>query len=171
SNYTIFPFFLTIIHFDTIENYEKHIYKGSWASWITVIKGCKVVYSTKEFKEFRKRLRRKPISKENLIKLIKYKEKRIKNYQKLRGKGFSLTKGLMGSLRLRLQLLTFLMYKQIIFDYSKCVKKIRLEKEEKEMLKKLHKYYDKREKLTQSEFEYYRDLALKFDEKILGLLN
>lgn len=58
---------LSILHFRTINDYEKHIYdEGSWSSWITVINGSKIIYSTKEFEKFRKKLFSNPISKEKL---------------------------------------------------------------------------------------------------------
>src|SRR3989344_1097401 len=68
---------LSIQHFDTIKDYEEHIYKkGSWSSWITVICGSKIIYSAPKFKNFRKRLSKKPISKKELIEISELYKKR-----------------------------------------------------------------------------------------------
>ena len=61
-----------IHHLKTIEEYKKEIYeKGSWSSWVVVQKGAKIIFSTKEFKEFQKYLKENPIKKDKLIEFIK----------------------------------------------------------------------------------------------------
>ncbi|MAH03872.1 hypothetical protein CMI39_03760 [Candidatus Pacearchaeota archaeon] len=143
----------SIHHFISIKDYEKYIYKkGSWASWITIIDGSKKIYSTKEFKGFKKRLINKPLLKKSVIKYIKIKDLRIKNTYPKSRKGFSLTKGMMQNLRLRMQIIVYFKHKKIIFDYKKCFKILKLTEEDK--ISKICEDYCKRRKLTKKEFEY-----------------
>lgn len=67
---------IALHHFRTIDNYKEHIYdKGSWSSWITVICGSKIAYSTPEFEKFRKELAEKSIEKGKLIEYLEHKDK------------------------------------------------------------------------------------------------
>lgn len=123
---------LSIVHLKTINSYEKHIYKkGSWSSWITVINGSKKLYSTKEFKEFRKRLIKRPIPKKKLIEYLKHKDKfELKEYLK-KDKGRIKAKGFFLHLRRKIQIINYYKTNKIIFDYKKCLKKVNLKGEEK----------------------------------------
>lgn len=161
---------LKIVHLKTIKDYEKHIYKkGSWASWITVINGSKKILSSKEFEDFRKRLILKPIPRKKLIEYLKHKDKfELKGYFKKR-KGFILTKAYFSHLRRKIQIINYFQNGKIIFDYEKCLKNIRLEKEEKEKLKKLHEIYKKRMRMSKKQILYYNKLAEKFTNKILKI--
>ncbi len=159
-----------IIHFKTLSNYDKHIYKkGSWSSWITVIDGSEKIYSTPEFQKFRKRLISKPILKKKLIEYLKTKDRfELEGYLK-KEKGFALTKGLFSHIRRKLQIINYYETNQIIFDYNKCLKRICLEDGEKRKLKKLYSTYKKRKGLSKKEIKDYYKLANEFTKKIIEI--
>lgn len=158
---------LRILHFKTLNNYRKHIYdKGSWASWITVTNGSRKVYSTKEFHEFRKHLISNPIPKKKLKEYIKEKDKfELEGYFK-KIKGSDLTKGFFSHLRRKLQIINYYENKKIKFDYKKCLREINIDKEKRNKLERLYKLYEKKEKLSKKEINYYRNLADEFTKRI-----
>ncbi|HLC87308.1 MAG TPA: nucleotidyltransferase domain-containing protein [Candidatus Nanoarchaeia archaeon] len=161
---------LSIQHFDTIKDYEEHIYKkGSWSSWITVICGSKIIYSAPKFKNFRKRLSKKPISNEKLIEYIQYKDKfELEGYFKQRG-GYDITKALFSHLRRKLQMLSFYQGNKLNFDYSICLNNLKDLKYKKELIE-ISELYKKRGVLKKSEILGYVKIAKDLTEKIIKLL-
>ncbi|MEK6757615.1 MAG: nucleotidyltransferase domain-containing protein [Nanoarchaeota archaeon] len=159
----------SIVHFDTIKEYEKHIYKkGSWSSWITVINGSKKLYRTNEFEKFRKRLISKPISKKKLKKYIKDKDKfELDGYFK-NIKEFESLKGLFSHLRRKLQIMNYYENKTILFDYEKCLKNINLDKNKEIMLNKLYDNYVKRKTLPKKDIDDYYEISRELTKKTIN---
>ena len=157
-----------IIHFKTLSNYEKHIYKkGSWSSWITIIDGSKKIYSTPEFQKFRKRLIFKPIPKKKLIEYLKTKDRfELEGYLK-KEKGFVLTKGLFSHIRRKLQIINYFENQDIIFDYERCLDNINLVNDKKRKLEKLYSYYNKRKSLPKNGIKNYYKTAKDLTKRIL----
>jgi len=160
---------LKILHFKTLKDYEEHIYnKGSWSSWITVIKGSKILYSTHEFEDFKKRLENNPISKERLKEYIKDKDKfELEGYLK-ESSGWDLTKGLFSHIRRKLQILNYYKGNELNFDYNTCLINLG-DINGREKLERLKELYNKRRVLYKKEFESYVKLANLLTEKIMRL--
>ncbi len=165
-------FSTSAIHFRTIKNYEKHIYKeGSWSSWITAINGSKKLYSTKEFEKFRNHLIKNPISKKKLINYVKGKDHfELKGYFK-KIKFFDLTKALFSHLRRKIQIMNYYKIKQIIFDYNQCLENLNFERSRKIKLKKLYKLYKRRANMPKTEIVYYKNLSKELTKEILNVLS
>ena len=91
---------VSMAHFGTFDNYKSHIYsEGSWSSWITIVKGSKVIYSTKEFEQFRESLKKNPISNDSLADYLINKDEIELDGYFTRSKGFNLTKAYFSHMR------------------------------------------------------------------------
>ena len=161
---------ISIIHFKTLKGYEEHIYhKGSWSSWITVIRGSKPIYSTEEFENFRKRLMENPIPKEKLEEYLRHKDEfELEGYFKDRDL-WDKTKGLYSHFRRKLQIMNYYFGNNLEFDFDKCLKNFS-EIKEKEKLEYLAGLYKRRESLSKDEAKEYIAMAKKFTNKIIEVL-
>ena len=169
-----------IVHFRTINDYEKHIYEeGSWSSWITVIRGSRAIYSTNEFDNFRNRLLNNPIPKEKLLKYIKRKDNcELEEKLFIRGNNekrteWQLTKWLFLHIRRKLQILNYYIGNKLEFDYKKCLDNLRNIKgiENENMLKKLGELYGSRRVLKNEEIEAYLNVAKSLTNSIIKIMN
>ncbi len=161
---------LKILHFKTLKDYKEHIYQeGSWSSWITVIKGSKVVYSTPEFEDFRRELHSNPINKIKLLDYVIKKDKfELEGYLKDLS-GWDLTKGLFSHIRRKLQILNYYLGNELNFDYNICLRNLK-EIDNKESLEELGDLYNKREILHKKEADNYFSISKLLTRKISGLL-
>ncbi|MBI2448823.1 nucleotidyltransferase domain-containing protein [Candidatus Pacearchaeota archaeon] len=182
---------LSIHHFRTIKDYEEHIYEEcSWSSWITVICGSRIAYSTKEFEDFRQRLIDNPIPKDKLINYLKHKDKvdleGLNNTD-----GWNLTKALFAHIRRKLQILNYYVRignnsehpknlknkrksfsdseDKLDFDYDKCLSNLRGIEYQKE-LRILGYLYKKRKSLGKNSIDGYIKIAKYLAKRALKIL-
>ncbi|MBU0760397.1 MAG: nucleotidyltransferase domain-containing protein [Nanoarchaeota archaeon] len=160
----------SIVHFRPLEDYKEHIYReGAWSSWITIICGSKVIYSTEDFEKFRTYLEQHPLSSENLKDYIKTKDYiELEGYFK-RNSGWNLTKAYYSHLRRKLQILNFLEGNTLDFDFTTCLNNLDCLIENK-LLQKIEKLYKERKEITEQEVKKYYVLAKKLTKQILEKL-
>lgn len=157
-------------HFRTIENYRAHIYsKGSWSSWITVICGSKVAYSTPDFERFRKELAKKPIQNAKLIAYVQSKDGTDLSLDLEKTSEWVRTKAIFSHIKRKLQILNYNTGNKLEFDYSRCLEKLKDLKDAKE-LKKLSELYEKREGLGLDEAKKYVLIARNLTKDVLNAL-
>lgn len=159
---------LSIQHFHTLKDYFDYIQdKGSWASWITVVNGSKVIYKTREFEEFKERLQNNPISKEKLAKYLKQKDKfELDGYFKER-REWDLTKAIFAHIRRKLQVMNYLAGNSPEFDYDTCLTNLNGEVRDKDRLVNLGEAYEKRRALSEDEVKEYVGYAKKLTGKLV----
>jgi len=110
---------VTLHHFITEENLSEIIHEGRWSVYITLLKSVKVLYKTKEYDNFLNKLKKINFWKEtDNLKRLKFKDRADKEHLK-RVKGYKAIKVIYASTRKRLQILTHLRKKKLIWDYNK----------------------------------------------------
>lgn len=157
-------------YFNDLDGIKNYIHKRkSFSTYITIVSkdGSKTVYTTPEFEKTRGYLKKHPMTKKEIREFIQEKDKfELEGYFR-QIKGYDLTKALTSHLRRKLQILNYFKTRKLIFDNHTCLTNINLNKKEMEKLEKLYETYKKRQKLSNKEFDYYRDLAREFTEKII----
>jgi hypothetical protein len=158
---------LSISHFTTLKDYKKHIYeKSSWSSWITLLCGSKIIYSTEELKNLKKYLSTNPIKKEKLISYVKHKDEfELDGYFKNLS-GWDVTKGIFSHLRRKLQIMNYYKNKSIEFDYSRCLNNLPELKHLTKLIK-INDLYNKRKLLRKREIPDYIKLAKHLTPEVL----
>ena len=162
---------LAIHHLRSVEDYERNIYsEGSWSSWITVINGSKVLYTTPELESFRDRLRKKPIDKKKLRGYLVHKDEfELEGYFKKRA-GWDLVKALFAHMRRKIQILNYYSGNELSFDYLQCLKGIPITdftEEEWEDLLELNDLYQKRGIFAAEDAVGYIEIARRLTSRIL----
>ncbi len=160
---------LSIVEFHKISDYFKDIVeRGRWTSMITILQPPRLVYSTREFEEFQKRLlsilNKKPVNKEKIIKLIKEKDDLELGLQFLgKVEGYKKSSCLHGHFRRKFQILSYYLKGKLHYKYRESLENIRelFSKEEYDKLMEIPKRYESREGMTAEEEGYYKSLALK----------
>ncbi len=150
-----------------IKNYIRS--RKSFATYLVIATkdGSRVIYTTPEFERLRTYLKKHPLTRKEIQEQIKKKDKVELDGYFANLKGYHLSKQLMCHLRRKLQVMNYFKNKKIVFDYYACLDKVKLEKKEKEKLKKLYSAYKKRENLSKKDVDYYTSLARKFTQTII----
>lgn len=157
-------------YFHALNSIKKYVRERiSWSTRITILSkdGSRVLYSTPEFEELKKWLIDTFPSKYNIRKYVQKKDKvELYGYFK-KIRDFDLTKALFSHLRRKLQIITYFQTGKIIFDYNKCLNNIKLLDEEKEKLKALYEFYEKRKKLSRKQINEFYLFAKQLTNRIL----
>ena len=162
---------ISIAHFRTLDNYKSHIYsEGTWSSWITVINGSKVIYSTKEFEQFKESLKNNPIPNNILAEYLIHKDKIELDGYFTRSEGEDLTKAYFSHMRRKLQILNYLQNNEIEFDYTICLDNLK-DLEDSTKLNQLIEFYNSRKGLNNKEAKEFYQIAKTLTNKITSLLN
>jgi hypothetical protein len=158
---------LAVHHLETLDVGFDRIYReGSWASWITLVCGSNLIYTTPAFVEFINKLHAKDISPENLIEYIKRKDAfELHGYLK-RVYNWDLTKSMYSHIRRKLQILSYKKTRQPVFDYLACLRNVELDTKTKNLLENLEKYYEKRMPLTSEEAQPYFEISAMLSRMI-----
>ena len=130
---------ITLHHFLTEKDLLKKIYEGRWSIYITLLKSSKILYQTKEYNSFLKKLKKLNFLKEtDNLNRFKFKDKIDKKHLK-EVKGYKAVKLSFASIRKRLQILTYLKKKKLVWDFDKnlIINKQFLNKKEMVFLKNL----------------------------------
>jgi len=139
---------IAIQYFMTTEELLNNTHFGHWTSYITLLKGGRILYTTKGFKKFLKKLKKKNLFEELIdIAGIEYKYQYERKELKKR-KGFKAVKWALPSIRKRLQLLTYIRKHKLIWKIGKNIQlnKDILNKEERKFLLNLNKKLKNRSK-------------------------
>lgn len=158
---------ITIQYYITAEELVRKVHLGHWTSYITLLKSAKILYSTKEYEKFLRKLGKINLL-EKLIDIASIEGKtlqRIENLKKL--KGYKASKWALPSIRVQLQMLTYLKYNKLIWDLKENLEKNKenLTDEEILFLEKL----DGKVKSRSNEFSRKdRDIALGILSRLNG---
>ena len=161
---------ITLQYFCTSEELIDKVSRGHWSVYITLLKSARVLYATKEYKKFLKRLKKIDFI-EQLIDTVSIEFKtgfEIKELKKKRG--YVALKWALPLLRKRLQLLTYIKRKKAIWNLRKVVrlnKKV-LGKDERGFILNLDKRVRKREnKFSPEDRKMTLKILKKLNEEIL----
>jgi predicted nucleotidyltransferase len=159
---------LSIQNLETVEgSYERIYSEGSWSTWITLVCGSRIIYQTEQFSDFILRLRNRNLMKERIIEYIKHKDSFELSIYLHRLTDWNLTKALYSHIRRKLQILSFEVTKQPVFDYRNCLTNIKTDDETKHLLLNLASYYEQRRPMTREEAEPYFDISAELTKKII----
>lgn len=156
---------IALPYFCTTYDLINKIKEGHFAIHITLLKSAKVLYKTKNYDKFLKKLKKIDFLEELVdIAGMESHAKFEKNVLKKR-KGFMATKWALHTIRKRLQLLTYIRYHKLIWDLEKILplEKDILNKEEKDFLLNLEKKLESRSKEFSKED---KNIALKILHKL-----
>jgi len=157
---------ISLQYFCTTNELIHKINQGHWSIYITLLKSARVLYKAKRYNLFLRRVKKLNFFRNvNWVTTIKRKT----NFEKealRKSKGYKAAKWALPSIRKRLQLLTYIRKKKIIWELKKIIKKNRdiLEKEEIDFLIELDKKVKRRS-------EDFGSLDRKIAIKILDKLN
>ncbi|OGJ16983.1 hypothetical protein A3K74_01160 [Candidatus Pacearchaeota archaeon RBG_13_33_26] len=162
---------ISVQYFGTAKQLSELIREGHWSLYITLLTSAKMFYYSKEYNFFINKLREIDFIK-NLknIGRIKWKAK-FDREQLKKGEGYNGAKYALPALRSRLQLLTYIKHKKLIWDLLKIIKlnKDILTLEEQKFLIKLNNSVRKRRNIF-----YNKEIAVnilnKINKKMLNLL-
>ena len=113
---------ITVQYFCSSKDLLKLIKEGHWSPYITFLTIAGMLYYSKDYKIFINKLRKIDFIKNlNNTERIEWKSRFNIDTIK-RSKGYKGTKYTLPALRSRLQLLTYIKYKQLVWDLSKVVK-------------------------------------------------
>jgi hypothetical protein len=165
-------------YFHSLESIVEYLKKRkSFSTYLTITAedGSKILYSTHEFGDIRKRLRENPFTKKELIEHVKEKDEfeigekgYMRNSQtgKYKNRAYRLTQNLFFHLRRKIQIMSFLKTGKLIFDLENCIDNTELNDDEKGKIIKLYDLYKERKPVSKE--QDYFDLAYKFTDKITG---
>jgi len=156
---------ITLQYFLTTEDLINHVRSGHWTVYITLLKGkLKIVYKTKEYKDFLKKL--KKIYFFDFIDVAIIEAKAVYEKRQLKKlKGFKALKWAFPSIRKKLQLLNYIRCKKPVWKFRKVLRKNKniFDKKEIKFLKKLEKRIRGRDNHFNSED---KKISLKILDKI-----
>jgi len=163
---------ISVQYFCDKEDLLKLIKEGHWSPYITFLKSAKMLYFSKDYKILIKKMRKINFI-DNLknIDRIKWKIRFDKEVIE-KNKGYGGAKYTLPALRSRLQLLTYIKYKKLIWDLSKIIKlnKDILTYEESKYLVELDKSVKLRKDIFPNK-EIAMKILNKVGNKILELLS
>lgn len=162
---------ISVQYFCTKRELLNLIKKGHWAVYITFLKSARMLYSSQEYKIVMNKMKKIDFIK-NLQDL-----KRIKFMAKFEHNALKKSNGYIGAkyaypgLRSRLQLLTYIRYRKLIWDLSKVIKlnKDVLNEREQKLIMQLEKSVRERKNIF-SDKKMAINLLDRLNERILYLL-
>jgi len=137
---------ISLQYFCTADELLRKVKEGHWSIYITLLKSARILYYTKEYKRFLKKLKKVDFI-EQLMDTVAMEYKtnfEIETLKKRRA--YKAAKWALPSIRKRLQLLTYIRRRKVIWNIKKVVKlnKDILTKEEKNFIIDLDKRVKKR---------------------------
>jgi len=154
---------ISINYFCDLDELSELIFDGHWTLYITLLKSARMLFYFDKYKIFLKRLKKIDFVK-NLKNFdrIKWKAK-FDREQIQKGNGYSWAKYAMPALRSRLQLLTYIRHRKLIWNLNKIIKlnKNLLTLEEREFLIQLNKSVRERK-----DDDYNKERAIKILDKV-----
>ena len=165
-------------YFNSLEGIKDYLQKRkSFATYLvmTADDGATKLYTTPEFKSLKKSLRENPFSKEEIKNHVEEKDKfeigekrymREESEEQFRERPYRATQNFLFHLRRKAQIINYLKTEKLIFDFSKCLENADLPSNDKAKLYELYDLYEKREKLSSDQIDFYFDLANKLTAKI-----
>lgn len=157
-------------YFHTLEGIVQYIReRSSFSTYIIIVAkdGSRTLYSTPEFEETRERLRKNPLSKEDLKKYVKKKDKFELDGYFRDIEVFKLTKALFAHIRRKLQIMNYFKTGKLVFDYQKCMNNLDLTFIQRGELDSLYQDYSNRKSLTDYRIKKCYSLAREFTDRIL----
>lgn len=160
---------MAIHYFCKADELLRNAHFGHWTSYITLLKSAKVLYATKEYKKFLRELKKTNLF-EKAIDVASVEAKTIVKANSLKErKGFKAAKWALPSIRVQLQMLTYVRYHKLIWNLSKNLRKNRdiLTKKERGFMKELNKKVRKRDdSFGEGDKKIALDLMYKLNKEI-----
>ncbi|MBS3174263.1 nucleotidyltransferase domain-containing protein [Candidatus Woesearchaeota archaeon] len=161
---------VSLQYFCTSDQLIEKIRHGYWTIYITLLKGSKVLYFSKDYSLFLKQISHINFLEEifDIIGMEYIERKRMKILNNL--KGFKAAKWCLAEIRKRLQLLTYIRKCKLIWDFNKTVSinKDLFDKKEKQFLNALYKKVMLRKTdFSDYEKEFTLKLVKKLDEELI----
>ena len=153
-----------------IDELLKRAHLGHWTSYITLLTSARVLYSTKEYEKFLRKLKKINLL-EEIIDIAGVELRSINRANILKKtRGYKAVKWALASIRVQLQLFSYLRYKKLIWNIKENLKKNKdiLTKEEMVFLEILDKKVRKRiNKFNKKDKNMALNLIYKLNKEII----
>lgn len=161
---------VSISYYMTINDVLKKGHFGHFTSYITLLKSGRVVYSTNEYKKFLRKLQKINLF-EEIVDVGSVEAKTIQRANILKKRsGFKAAKWALPSIRVQLQMLTYIRRGKLIWNLKKNLRKNKdiLTKKERSFVRDLNKRVKERdEKFGRKDKKSTLDLMYKLNKEII----
>ncbi len=161
---------ISLQYFCTTNDLLRKVKEGHWSIYITLLKSAGILYYTKKYKKFLKKIKRIDFT-EQLMDTAAMQYKATYEIRVLKkSRGYKAAKWALPSIRKRLQLLTYIRRKKAVWNIKKVVKlnKDVLTKEERDFVINLDKRVRKRQNsFTKEDKERTIKILNKLNHKII----